>query len=167
MRDHHHQQQQQPPFPGVLPSEELLAVTAAGVATFGSTLAISTWLQGKWLGVSTGTRAPTPTLAGLASVCVASYVSHHVALRLSQTISRNDLPYTNKKNTANNNRTSYFGTSAKDRHEQRVGLMSNWRDSLGRHYDMDTAPIPWHTLRMYVYVGTRCDLYACRLVLVM
>jgi len=52
----------------------------AGIVTFGSTLAVSTWTQQRWLGISTGTAAPLPTLAGLATVCVASLASHQAAL---------------------------------------------------------------------------------------
>ena len=55
-----------------------------GVVAFGSTLAVSTWAQGRILGISTGTPGPTPTLAGLATVCLASWASHHAALFITE-----------------------------------------------------------------------------------
>ena len=58
---------------------EALAVLA-GTASFGCTLAMSTTLQQRLLGMSTGTPAPLPSLVGAASVCVASTTAHQVAL---------------------------------------------------------------------------------------
>ena len=55
-----------------------------GVVAFGSALALSTWAQGRILGISTGTPGPTPTLAGLATVCLASLASHHAALFIGE-----------------------------------------------------------------------------------
>ncbi|CAB9526478.1 expressed unknown protein [Seminavis robusta] len=54
---------------------------AAGVVSFGSTLAVSTWTQLALLGVSTGTRPRIiPSSLGAASVCLASIASHHMAI---------------------------------------------------------------------------------------
>lgn len=60
-------------------SPEALSVFA-GAVSFGSTLALSTTLQQKLLGISTGTPAPVPSLVGVASVCLASTTAHQVAL---------------------------------------------------------------------------------------
>lgn len=46
---------------------------------FGATLAMCTWTQRMIFGISTGTMAPIPSLAGMVSVAVASMASHHVA----------------------------------------------------------------------------------------
>jgi hypothetical protein len=52
-----------------------------GVISFGSVLAVSTWTQLVALGVSTGTRPRIiPSALGVASVCLASFSSHHMAV---------------------------------------------------------------------------------------
>ena len=61
-----------------LPPEALSVV--AGAASFGSTLGLSTTIQQRVFGISTGTPAPIPSLIGIASVCVASTTAHQVAL---------------------------------------------------------------------------------------
>ena len=52
----------------------------AGIAAFGSTLAISTLAQWRILGISTGSLRPLPTAAGFATVCAASLASHHASI---------------------------------------------------------------------------------------
>lgn len=58
----------------------------AGVAAFGSTLAVSTWAQGRLLGISTGSPRPVATVAGVAAVCAASLASHHACLATHDSI---------------------------------------------------------------------------------
>lgn len=54
----------------------------AGMAAFGSTLAMATFSQLKVLGISTGTRPPfVPSVLGIASVCAASLASHGAAMK--------------------------------------------------------------------------------------
>jgi hypothetical protein len=54
---------------------------AAGMASFGATLSVSTWTQLALLGVSTGTRPRfIPSSLGAASVCLASLASNHMAV---------------------------------------------------------------------------------------
>ena len=63
-----------PEYMQVLPS------AVAGYVTFGATLALSTLTQLK-LGISTGSRPPIPSIAGILSVGLASLASHHVAIQ--------------------------------------------------------------------------------------
>lgn len=56
--------------------ETMVVPCLAGVAAFGSSLAVSTFAQLHVLGVSTATRPPFPTLVGTASVALASLASH-------------------------------------------------------------------------------------------
>lgn len=53
----------------------------AGYAAFASSLALSTLLQLKVLGVSTGSPRPIPSLVGLASVAISSLASHNAAIK--------------------------------------------------------------------------------------
>jgi hypothetical protein len=53
---------------------------SAGVISFGTVNALSCWIQGSILGVSTGTLAPIPSLFGLVTISVASYISHSSAI---------------------------------------------------------------------------------------
>jgi hypothetical protein len=71
----------QPPIPPV--GQEALSIMS-GVVAFGSTLALSTFVQGKLLHVSTGTVGPIPSVLGFTTVCVASLISHHVATSVHQ-----------------------------------------------------------------------------------
>jgi hypothetical protein len=52
----------------------------AGVVAFGSINALSCWIQGSILGVSTGTIRPIPTISGVATIATASYVAHSTAI---------------------------------------------------------------------------------------
>lgn len=52
----------------------------AGAASFGATLGVCTTVQQRILGLSTGSPPPLPSLVGVASVCLASTLSHQVAL---------------------------------------------------------------------------------------
>lgn len=89
--EHLQQQQQQPPF--LSPSEKLSIVS--GIVTFGSTLALSTFTQGRLLHVSTGTPGPFPTILGVATVCIASLASHHVSCTVhKKTCNNNKYPQT-------------------------------------------------------------------------
>ena len=53
---------------------------SAGVIAFGGVNALSCWIQGSILGVSTGTSRPFPTLFGMATIVTASYVAHSAAI---------------------------------------------------------------------------------------
>lgn len=57
-----------------------LSAMLAGAAAFGSSLAVSTFLQQQLLRISTGTPAPLPSIIGMATVCAASVISHQAAL---------------------------------------------------------------------------------------
>jgi hypothetical protein len=52
----------------------------AGVIAFGSVNALSCWIQGSIVGVSTGTIRPFPTIFGIATIATASYVAHSAAI---------------------------------------------------------------------------------------
>jgi hypothetical protein len=53
---------------------------SAGVLTFGGVHAVSCLVQGAYLGISTGTMAPIPSLFGVATVALASFASHSSAI---------------------------------------------------------------------------------------
>jgi hypothetical protein len=55
-------------------------VATTGVVSFGCVNAMSCWMQGAVLGVSTGAMAPIPTLLGMVSITVASVVAHTTAI---------------------------------------------------------------------------------------
>lgn len=59
---------------------QVLPSAVAGYVTFGASLALSTLTQLK-LGISTGSRPPIPSIAGILSVGLASLASHHVAIQ--------------------------------------------------------------------------------------
>lgn len=59
--------------------ERMALPMIAGTMAFGAALAISTWTQGMVFGISTGTMAPIPSLAGMVSVATASMASHHAS----------------------------------------------------------------------------------------
>ena len=54
---------------------------AAGYITFASSLALSTLVQLKILGISTGSPRPIPSLVGLASVALSSLASHNASIQ--------------------------------------------------------------------------------------
>lgn len=54
----------------------------AGYAAFASSLALSTFLQLKILGVSTGSPRPIPSLLGIASVALSSLASHKASVKV-------------------------------------------------------------------------------------
>lgn len=72
-----------PEYLDVIPS------AAAGYVAFGATLALSTLTQLK-LKISTGSRPPIPTIAGILSVSLASLASHYVAIQSYTYLSSND-----------------------------------------------------------------------------
>ena len=53
----------------------------AGYSAFASSLALSTLLQLKLLGVSTGSPRPIPSLIGMASVALSSLASHNACIK--------------------------------------------------------------------------------------
>jgi hypothetical protein len=55
---------------------------AAGYAAFASSMALSTFLQLKLLGVSTGSPRPIPSLLGIASVALSSLASHKASVKV-------------------------------------------------------------------------------------
>ena len=59
-----------------VPPPNLPACVAAGTFSFYSTLALSTLFQGKILRLSTGSMAPIPTIAGIATVAVGGLAAH-------------------------------------------------------------------------------------------
>ena len=52
----------------------------AGVIAFGGANALSCWIQGSFLGISTGSVRPIPTICGMATVTVASFIAHSAAI---------------------------------------------------------------------------------------
>jgi hypothetical protein len=70
--------------PVIRRNEEELWSAAAGVAAFYSTLFVSTLTQQRILGVTTASAPPLPTALGLASVCLASWASHHAAISMKR-----------------------------------------------------------------------------------
>jgi len=62
----------------------------AGYAAFASSLALSTLLQLKVLGVSTGSHRPIPSLVGLASVALSSLASHNASIKAHDFLSRQE-----------------------------------------------------------------------------
>lgn len=60
---------------------ELGPPTVAGTAAFATTLAFSTFTQLKFFGISTGTMAPIPSIAGVLSVAAASLASQTVSIK--------------------------------------------------------------------------------------
>mmetsp|Transcript_12061 Transcript_12061/g.17469 ORF Transcript_12061/g.17469 Transcript_12061/m.17469 type:complete len:194 (+) Transcript_12061:228-809(+) len=74
-----------------------IAPCVSGCIAFGSTLALSTFVQLKFLNVSTGTMPiPTPAAIGLLSVALASLASHSVAIK-SHNLCKQDFQF-NKVN---------------------------------------------------------------------
>lgn len=55
---------------------------AAGYAAFASSMALSTFLQLKLLGVSTGSPRPIPSLLGIASVALSSLAAHKASVKV-------------------------------------------------------------------------------------
>lgn len=66
------------------PTSEASLSILMGIITFGSTLALSTSIQGKLLHISTGTYGPIPSVIGLTTIFIASIASHNVALYTKQ-----------------------------------------------------------------------------------
>jgi hypothetical protein len=60
--------------------DDVIAIAASGVVAWGAVHAASGGLQQVLLGVSTGTRAPIPSLLGMATVAVASWAAHSTAV---------------------------------------------------------------------------------------
>jgi hypothetical protein len=71
-------------YPAIRRNEEEIWSAAAGVAAFYSTLFVSTLTQQRILGVTTASAPPLPTALGLASVCLASWASHHAAISMKR-----------------------------------------------------------------------------------
>ena len=67
--------------PLVVALPKSLFPTAAGCVAFGSTLAVSTLVQMKMLGVSTGSIRPIPSVLGVVTVALASLASHKASIR--------------------------------------------------------------------------------------
>jgi hypothetical protein len=107
----------------------------AGVAAFGSTLAISTLAQWRILGISTGSLRPLPTAAGFATVCAASLASHHVSIAAHEYVQYGRDP------------ASYFDPAS---FFQLGG--NNWNNAAFSYredyLDLKYFKIPLHTLRM-------------------
>jgi hypothetical protein len=107
----------------------------AGVAAFGSTLAISTLAQWRIFGISTGSLRPLPTAAGFATVCAASLASHHASIAAHEYIQ-------NGRNPA-----SYFDTAS----IFQLGG-ANWNNAAFSYredyLDLKYFKIPLHTIRM-------------------
>jgi hypothetical protein len=102
----------------------------AGVFAFASTLAASTFVQWRILGISTGSPRPLPT-AGFVTVCAASLASHHVSIAAHEY-------FQNGKNPA-----SYFELGG-------GGIRNNAFFSYREDYVVDSkyVKIPMHTVRM-------------------
>ncbi len=60
----------------------------AGYSAFASSLALSTLLQLKLLGVSTGSHRPIPSLIGMASVALSSLASHNACIKAHGVLGR-------------------------------------------------------------------------------
>jgi hypothetical protein len=107
----------------------------AGVAAFGSTLAISTLAQWRVLGISTGSLRPLPTAAGLATVCAASMASHHVSIATHEYVQNAQNPAT------------YFQLGGGG-----GGGNFNWNNAAFSYredyLDLKYFKIPLHTVRM-------------------
>lgn len=73
---------------------QTLPSCTAGTITFYGTLAVSTLVQWKILGVSTGTLRPIPSLLGMTSVALASVASHTATIQVfTATAKKNHLKY--------------------------------------------------------------------------
>ena len=105
----------------------------AGAASFGGSLAISTTLQQKIFGISTGTPAPIPSLMGMASVCVASTTAHQVALATHVYATTGQWP------------TKF---SLWPRHPRRRGGYYLFHEN-DQVWDLGVVQIPHHTLRIW------------------
>jgi hypothetical protein len=103
----------------------------AGVCAFGSTLAASTFVQWRILGISTGSPRPLPTAAGFVSVCAASLASHHVSMAAHECFQTGMNP------------ASYFELGG-------GGSRNNAFFSYREDYVVDSkyVKIPMHTVRM-------------------
>jgi hypothetical protein len=109
-----------------------------GVGVFGGTLAVSTLAQ-KLMGISTGTAAGLPVVAGFATVCVASVFSHHAATACHQYIR------SNKKNRLLHQHNivvphDFLTRTSKLLHEQRAAVSD--------YIDVTNSRVPLHTIRM-------------------
>jgi len=104
----------------------------AGFVAFGSTLAASTFTQGRILGISTGSRFPMPFCAGLASVCAASLASHHASIAAHEYVTYGRKP------------RALFAPW-----DYQSNALFSFRED---HLDLKIVQIPLHTVRMYVPV---------------
>lgn len=100
----------------------------SGAAAFGSVSAISCFLQQRLLGLTTGSLPPLPTIAGMATVCAASLVSHRAAIATRQYQKYGRWPENLFAADDNNSKRRYSGEAL----------------------DLGFARVPTHALRMYV-----------------
>jgi hypothetical protein len=102
----------------------------AGILAFGSTLAVSTLVQSRVLGISTGSPRPLPTAAGFATVCAASLASHHASIAAHEY----------QQNGRTRTLASYF----------QLGVARNYAAFSYRedYLDLNVVKVPLHTVRM-------------------
>jgi hypothetical protein len=72
--------------PSIVVAPDTLSIVA-GCFVFGTSMAVSTFAQGKLLGVSTGSVRPIPSVLGIVTVCAASLISHRASIMVHQATS--------------------------------------------------------------------------------
>jgi len=131
-----------------LQSAELWSVLG-GTAAFWSTLAASTLTQQRLLGIHTGavptlmSPLPVPTIAGVATVCLASLAAHRASISTHGYVQHGIIPSS----------LSFGGPSPlqQQRHSGIGGGRSFVRGSYEEDFiDLKYVQVPFHTLRMYV-----------------
>lgn len=107
----------------------------SGYAAFASSLALSTLLQLKVLGISTGSPRPIPSLVGIASVALSSLASHSAAVQAHEFCRNHGLVVSSPK---------VMTTSPKDESSSALEP-SQWRSEL---LNFGTIQIDKQVLRM-------------------
>ena len=88
----------------------------AGYAAFASSLALSTFLQLKILGVSTGSPRPIPSLVGIASVALSSLAAHKASVKVYSKKNHLSLSTSSVRSAE----TIHFGAIQVDKHTLRM-----------------------------------------------
>jgi len=93
----------------------IVPATMLGIASFSSTLALSTLLQHRILHISTGTRAPIPTLLGVTTITLASLVTHFTTTSSMQYFQTKQLPQSISIPSLSNMMPNKYNSSSSDR----------------------------------------------------
>ena len=126
---------------GRVPPPRMMVTILSGWTTFSASLAVSTWIQQRFVKVTTATLAPIPTLCGIVSVTMASLASHHVALTTGRQ-QRNDY---NSYHQPSSTTTTSTTTKHWNTHNRMTTHTANQDDDI---LDLKYMTLPLSTIRI-------------------